>query len=181
VAKRALTLPFEQQIDDAVTTPGYLVQIDFSTPLRLCTRGNVVFNGSAFSERAIDVSALTTSGGNASMTGSLKFQDLDRLLAAYILTENFVEKRTRVWKYYGDVADGASINQLMPVNLFDGYIDGCQIDGSWNVSISLLSGAGDVTYVPNKRITAENGFNWLPQKGKVIDFGGEKFTLEPEV
>jgi hypothetical protein len=178
---RALSPAFAAGAAAAPSSPGFLVEIAFSVPFRASSRGDLRFNGSPFNQWGFTVTGLSANATDSSLRGVLNINDLDRTVTAYVLTEGVAEKRVRVWEFYGDVASGTDIEAWNPLCVFDGYGDAVSIDpGKGRITITLMPAAGVVEYVPRMRITRENGFNWIPPKGKVIDFAGEKFTLDPE-
>ena len=172
---RAPSPPFVTEIAAAITRPGYLVEFGFSTPFRISSRGTTHFAGSIFIEWGFSV------GNLSSGQGSITVLDPDRTMQAYLLNEGIADKRTRIWLFYGDVIAPTPIAAWNPMLQFDGFVGRCRIDPNSNqVSMSLLSSSGVTEYVPRTRIIKENGFNWLPQAGKVIEFGGQKFILNPD-
>lgn len=162
----------------SITSPGYLLYIGFTTPLRLSSRGNLTFQGNSFIEWGFDVRGLTPSI-ESSGNGSITFHDPDESILAYIVSEGIEEKLIRLWVYSGDVAEFSALDLYNPIELYNGYAAEAQAqDGV--VNISLRSVTKQSMYTPRVRMTRETGFTRLPVDGKEYEFGGEKWKAESE-
>lgn len=172
---RAISVSYETGISQPITRPGHLVAVDFSSPWRVSTRGNFKFFGVPFNAGGVDIRQL------GQTSGQLVIDDLDRTFTAYALSESLPESRVRVWSFYGDPVENSDIAYWNPWLIFDGYGDDCVFDpNSGRAALTLVGASSRTLYTPRLRMTRENGFNYLPPKGKVFYFGGEKFVAEPE-
>lgn len=63
------------------------------------------------------------------------------------------------------------------IPLFNGVSNEIELDDK-QVVISLLKQSAKTQYVPNRYITKNNNFNWLPKTGTIIVWGNETFVLE---
>lgn len=164
---RVISAPATAALVGDVTTPGYLVEIGFSSPYRASSRGTVTWNGGIYI--AAGFSAQISPGDT-----SVRFFDADLTLTTIVLTDGIENRTVRVW---GFSAEAPGYADVWP--LFDGR--GVSADGnSSNVALTIKA-AGvfrESPYIPRLYITKEAGFNWIPAAGKVVNFGGERFVLE---
>lgn len=171
---RTLTTAMQDGVDAAVTLPGFFIEILFSSPLRVSTRGEMDWNGSTWVELGAQVTGLSEDGTQSSQSASASFEDDDQTMSALVLGEGVAGRSVRIWKFYGDSPDAAD-----PVQRFDGVCDTASGDPeSGRVSISFVQPADKVLYSPRRRVTREQGFSVLPPKGTLIRWGGQQFKLE---
>lgn len=170
---RTLTAALLSELGNAVTTPGYLVEIQFSTPVRLSTRGTLPWNGNTWISRAVEVGGLGYAVDSPAQSGSLKIGDSDMAMTALVLAQGIASRTINVWKFYGSTPAAAD-----PVQIFAGAGDAAQMDpGSGVVTISLVQRGARELYAPRRFMTKANGFNYMPVPGMKIEFNGEGFTL----
>lgn len=173
---RTLSTPTQTEIAKTYTDPGYLVEIAFSTVVRLSSRGDVSWNGSSWlgseSGRDVGVDGLGSDGQGA-QTGSLTLGNADNVVGALVLNEGVAGRAVKVWKFYEGATAAAD-----PAQIFSGCGDEAEI-GLTEVRISLVSESLQSLDSPRTRITKANGFNHLPPAGTIINWGGQAYRLEP--
>jgi hypothetical protein len=141
----------------------------------------VTFRGVSFLNWGFELQGLSPAADKAAVRGSITLQDPDRTVTALVLDEGIDGKTVRVWAYYGDVPQLTAVDLWSPIELFYGIVGECSINpGGGRVNLELISSASRVQFSPRLRITRANGFNWLPARGTVIEFGGERFEIQPE-
>jgi hypothetical protein len=179
---RDISVSLLADLTAAVTAPGYLLQIDFTSPLRACTRTTLTFQGASFVERGFTVQGLMPSvDSSEAVDGTLTMHDPDAAVEQLVLSEGIEEKRIRVWAYSGDVSYSSQLDLLNPVLLYDGYGSEAQIDPARaTVTITLQAARSLMSVSPRVRMTKETGFTHLPVSGQEYEFGGEKWRAESD-
>lgn len=163
------------EVGAAVTRPGYLIEIAFSTTVRLSSRGTIDWSGQTWSAYDCSVRGLAADSAEVQTDGALDIGNADLAMSAYILGDGVSGRAVRVWKFYGDATALAD-----PVLLFDGIADEAVIADDGRVSITLQQAGGRTLYCPRTYITPDAGFNWLPAQGQKITWNGETITLTPD-
>jgi len=160
----------------AVTEPGYLVQIDFSAPVRLSSRGDVSWSSNAWVAWDIRIGGLLSDGSVSAQNGSLQLGNTDYTIGALVLAEGVAGRAVNIWKFYGATPATGD-----PVLIFSGVADDATIepDGG-TVNIGLQQQGGMTLYCPRTYITRAAGFSFLPARGTLIQWNGETFKLEAE-
>jgi len=170
---RTLTAYNDTETKKTITEPFYLVQLDFSTVLYLCSLKTITISSVTWSgSRSIKIPKIST---NASGTqkGSIQLSDVDNLISGLILNEGCAGKSAIIYQGYGIPASDSEI-----VKLFEGIMDGASINDT-SVTITLL-GKNSVRYSPNVYISPPD-FNYLPPAGTIIKTGNTTITLEPSI
>lgn len=165
-----------------ITRPGYLVELNFSTPLRYSTLGNVHWAGKVFTGRALlTVTGLSSGMGNAPR---IAVGNLDGGLGQVLLAEGAQNVGINVWSFYADagaetflLADGLGASVALPVPEFSGVVDSVDIGDV--VSFACAVDAAKNTKLPRRFMTAESGFFRLRAAGEVIaQEGGWEIVLK---
>ena len=162
---KTLSTTLQAETAKRVTTPGYLVQIGFSTILYYSTRGTQTWNG------------LTWTGGRLGKvqvggSGTVELINTDLLIGALVLNEGIADRPIRVWAFYGD---NPGINDVSEV--FAGVGDSCEV-GDDRVRIKLVTENRNTMSSPRRFINAAAGFNrLLPAKSRVT-WGEETYVIE---
>ena len=167
---RTLTAEQLAATSSTVTTPGYLVELGFSTPLRYATRGDQSWNGYTWTGgRLGKVSGLQWDGAGQ-QRGSLELINTDLTFSALILNEGAADRACRIWAFYGDNPDDAQA-------VFDGVMDTADISPD-RVRLSLVGENNRTLHSPRRFIGAGTGFNHLRPAGTKITWGGQNYILE---
>ena len=147
-----------------VTTPGYLVQIDFSTVLRLSTRGDQSYGGYTWTAGRLGKVDAGEGGG------SIELLNGDLAMSALVLNEGLAGRAVTVWAFYAD-------NPTDVEQVFAGVADASDI-GQAVVRTRLLPEGRNTQYSPRRFINAASGFNTLMPAGTRLTWGGQTFVLE---
>ena len=166
---QTLTPALLAELGLTVTRPGYLIELGYSTTLRLSTMGAVSWGGNVWAAADVRVSGVGQNG-SASNSASLQLGNTDDGFGALILNEGASEIAAKIWVCYA----GATGD---PVQVFDGVTDGAEIDSN-KVTLALMAQGNATLYSPRTFINKASGFNYLQPAGTKIYFGGETFILE---
>lgn len=159
-----------------ITEPGYLLEILWSTPVRLCTRGTLAVMGSTWTGWGFVVSGIGVDATSAKQGGSLTLSNRGYDISTLIFEEGIADIPVRIWTFYTDEPADAD-----PVMLFDGVGAQADIDSQNNsVKVTLRQARDAVEYCPAHYITVEQGFSMLPPAGTIINVGLTSFVLEPD-
>ena len=165
-----------------MSKPGYLVEILWppdsdgdKNEVRLSSRGDTEWNGRVWVASALQISGLTWDGsgdmrGNISiLTGATK--TVFDVVTSLSLNLGTSDIPVRVWLF-----DKGALGATDPLLVVDGYGDSCQVDPS-RLVFQFVSKRARTQFSPRKYICAERGFNYVPQTGKRIFWGGQHYVL----
>jgi hypothetical protein len=171
---RSLTSAQDAEIRKPVTAPAYFVEIMFSTPVRLSSRGTKEWAGQEWISRGITLQGLAFDVTSPQQKGNLLLQDYDNAVTAIILREGIAGRTVNVWKFYGDAPDTDD-----PVQIFAGAGDAVSMDEkSGGINMTLVQRGARELYAPRRYQTRANGFSILPVIGTRISFNGEYYKIE---
>lgn len=173
---RTLASTLLDALGQPVTQPGYLIEILFATPFRVSSRGSISWGGNSWGAFDVRVQGLGIDGSTSSQTGSLTFGNDDHLMSALVLNEGVAGRPITVWMFSGEEPEDAD-----PVVLFSGIGDdvaGNPTQGQ--LTINLAQQAAQTLFCPRRRITADQGFNFLPPAGTLIVWNMETFELKSD-
>lgn len=163
---RELSANLEASVAQTVTTPAFLIQIDFSTVLRLSSRGDQSWDGNLWTGGRLGKIQASSDGGQVEIMNS------DLAAGALVLNEGISDRPISIWQFYGDNPDLADA-----VQIFSGVGDSAEIAHD-RIRIKLTAGNRRTLYSPRRFINSVSGFNNLLPAGTRITWGGETFTLE---
>lgn len=156
----------------AITSPNWLVFIDYSTPVYYSSTRQVTFDGHTWTPNDIQVSLSPDQN-----SGSIKIQNTDYVEGGLISGEDGISDiAIKVYKFYGTSATPAAGDVEL---LFDGVGDTDQGGLRW-VTITLKPTETAASNHPFIRCTKEIGFNYLPPDGLTFSWEGEQLTLTVE-
>lgn len=168
---KTLSSALQTQLGLTVTSPGYLVQLGYSSILRLSTMGDISWNSYTWSAADVRVSGIGQDG-SAANSGNLQLGNTNDAYGALVLNEGASDIAVSIWACYaGATATGD------PVLVFSGVTNGAGIDSS-KVTIPLLAQSNATLYSPRTFCNKASGFNFLQPAGTKIFFNGETFILE---
>lgn len=171
---RTLTSATTTEIGNPVTTPAYFVEILFSSPLRLSTRGTLPWNGNTWNARGITISGLGYDIGTSQQSGTLMIIDDEFDISTLVLREGVTGRGINVWKFYGSTPAPAD-----PQQIFAGVGDASTLDAQrGTVSIALVQRGATELYSPRRFQTRAGGFSILPVTGRIIYWNGVNYKLE---
>lgn len=174
---RELSTGMAAAIAAPVTQPGYLIELLYSTPVRLCSRGDLTVLGNDWADYPFSLSGIDVDAVTPTQQGRISFGNADLMVSTLVLgPEGISDITINIWKFYGDAPDDAD-----PLLIFSGVGGEATIDtANFKVDVSLRQAADRVQFAPNDYITVEAGFSLLPPAGKVLTFGKTEYTLQPE-
>lgn len=147
-----------------ITSPAYLVKIDFSTVLRLSSRADQSWDGYTWTGGRLGKVQISVAGGQIELINS------DLLAGALVLNEGVTDRAVSIWAFDGD-------NPATPTAVFVGVGDKLEIAAD-RVRITLTAASRRTQYSPRRFINAASGFNHLIPAGSKILWGGQTFVLE---
>lgn len=168
---RTLTAAQIAATSSTVTTPGYLVELLFDTPLRLSSRGDQSWNGYIWTGGRLGKVSGLASDARGEQKGSIELINSDLAYSALILNEGWAGIGCRVWQFYGDNPADAQL-------VFDGEGDIADIDPAGGTVRLSVEGEGQRVF-PGRVIGPGTGFNHLCSPGKKISWGGQTYIIDP--
>jgi hypothetical protein len=173
---RTISDHLETLVGAATTGPGYLVEIGFSTVLRLSTRGDINVLGNDWIGWKLSISGLSMDASNPLQQGTMTLSNAELVISTLVLEEGIADRSIRIYKFYGEEPEEDD-----PVVVFDGVGGRADIDtASAEVKVTLRQQRDQVQFAPSIYITVEQGFSMLPPAGTIIQFNGQSYILEPE-
>ena len=173
---RTLSSNVEAASELRVTTPGYLVEIDFDPPLLLSSRGDVTsFLGQDWQAWDVSISGLGLDGQKPGQGGTLTLGDHDLSISSLVLGQGVAGRDVFVYRYFGDAVESEDDAVLV----FQGVAGKASGGMSGRLQIALLVRETSVLFSPRRYMTSEL-FSAIPAAGETITFNGQKYTLNPE-
>lgn len=167
---RTLTPGQEAATQAPVTTPGYLVEIGFSSPIRLSTRGDQSWNGQTWSGGRLGKVSGIASDGKGGQKARIELINTDLAYSALVLADGVAERPCRIWTFYGDNPDDATL-------VMDGVLDGADIKADM-VGVDVIGETIKTATFPRRFIGKGTGFNRLRPAGTKVTWGGQTYILE---
>ncbi len=140
----------ESEMTNTVTRPVFIIELGFATPLRLCSRGAIIYETNTYSGATLKIDLKSK---------KLQIYNQNLSYSATFVSELTAGIRCKIWQLYGDAP--FSSGDADPV--FDGELGGATI-GEW-LSLNLLPHA--VIYAPRLFATVPT-FNHIPPNGLEI-------------
>ena len=147
-----------------ITTPAYFVQLDFSTVLRLSSRGDQTWGGYTWTGGRLGKVQISNNGGQVELINT------DLVASALTLNEGVADRAVSIWSFDGDTP-------ASPTLIFSGVGDKLEI-GADRVRVTLTTENRRTLYSPRRFINAVSGFNHLLPAGKSITWAGQTYLLE---
>ena len=164
---RSLSSELLTELGLTVTRPGYLVFIDFSSPLYLSTMGDITYDGHTWVGADIRVQGLGKDERGESR-GSLSIGNALLDYGALVLNEGVADREVKVYAVWAGVVE--------PVEEFSGVGDGCEVGD--RVTLTLASQGTRALYSPRRFINQSTGFNTLLPTGAKVTIGQQTYILE---
>lgn len=171
---RTVSPATQTAIQQPVTTPGYLIELHFSSILRLTTRGEIVtWNGFSWAPQGFGRRPVTLSEGRSGVqSGLLTFANHDNSFSALLLGEGCAGKRCNIWIIYG----AGSIALSDATYLFFGMMDEARDIRDTSVQITIFSDNVEDKFSPHIKCTAPT-FNH-PSVNSRISWNGQVYELK---
>lgn len=172
---RTLSAATNTAVAGPVTAPGYFVEILFSSPLRISSRGTLAWSGNTWNAWDIRITGLAFDGTTSAQNGTLVLGNTDLSVGALILNQGIADRTINIWAFLGDAPATAD-----PVQVFAGVGDVVSPinPDAGTVTVTLQQYAAGVLFCPRRYITNENGFSVLPPAGTLVPFNGETFQIQ---
>jgi hypothetical protein len=165
---RPVTGPTLAQAGAGAAKVGWLLEIDWSTPVYLSSYGDVSWSGQQWKGAGLKVGDFADSGKPNDVTISDPIAELRTI----VLTDGLRDKNVMLWKVYPD-AVGADD----PLLLFDGFADGVEISGG-KVSFGLDWASTSRMFTPRERIGPSIGVHFVAIPGTKISWYGQVLVIE---
>lgn len=165
---RILTTKLLDELNLTVTRPGYLIQIGFSSIIRLSSIGDVYWGNYYWYPTAFNVSGISHTG-NAYSEATLSINNIDNTYSALVLNEGASDIPIKVYACYSSLSE--TVTQV-----FDGVIDGADIDTK-NVTFRLTPQGNNTLYSPRVFISKPK-FNFLQPEGTKLVANGQTYVLK---
>lgn len=172
MSTRVLTAATIAETEKTVTTPAYLVEIGFSTILRLSSRNDQSWSGYTWTGGRLGRVSGLNWDGKGQQNGEIAIVNSDLAYSALVLNEGVADRRVRIWKFYGD-----NPATLDPVAVFDGVADEASI-GPDAVRLTLVGENTRTLYAPRRFIGPATGFSHLCPAGTKFTWGGQTYILD---
>lgn len=167
---RNLSAPLLAELGLTITRPGYLIEIEFASPLRLSTIGDVTYGGNNYAAADMQVRDIKADG-SLNQGSALVFANTWQDMSAMILNEGIADRPVRVLAVYAGAPDDA-------VEVFAGVCDDAAWDTKGRITIRLTDAALNKAFWPRQRINKAAGFNTLMPAGTRVTVGGVPYIWE---
>lgn len=166
---RTLTTAVSNAVDDTVTAPRYLVELGWSTTVRLCTRETVTWSGYSWTGDGCRVESV--GGTNADQRAAITLPNHDGAYGALALSEGLHDLEVKIYALYADTfaADDG-------VLLFDGITNGGEVTTT-EVRIECVAMRSAMMYAPRIRLQPPL-LNHAPAAGSTLTWAGDNYVLE---
>ncbi len=165
---RDLSAAFLAEAGATVKRPLWLVQIDFDPVVRLCSWGDITYDGQVWAGADLRVDGID-SGASGEQAGALTLGNASLEWSALILGEGIADRPVRIWQSY---LDAATAGVVLPV--FSGAGDDAEI-GRDKVRLTLSSGSSRWLRSPREY---GGDFTIVQPVGFRIPFNNEVLVLE---
>lgn len=162
---KTLSANLQTEVGAPVTTPAFLVEIGFSTVLRLSTRGDQTWNGQTWAGGRLGKVQAGSDGGQ------IEVMNTDLAAGALVLGEGVADRPISVWKFYGDNPAVGDAHQV-----FAGVGDTVDI-GDDRIRIKLALENSQTLSSPRRFVNAASGFTQLLPANTRLTLGGQTFIL----
>ena len=169
---RALSVAAQAAVASHHTKPLYLIELDLSPAIRVCTYDTVTWSSVTWSgdvKSSVQVSGVS---GDGRQSATLEISNETGAIGAVMLGSSTTDKRVRIWG-----GDASALAAADPVLVFDGVISGAEVDTEI-ARINLVSQGSRTTRTPRRYIDKAGGFNVLLPAGTQITVGGNTVILE---
>jgi hypothetical protein len=165
---RILNSEISSRISETVTSPRYLVELGFETPIRVCDVQSLTWFGVG-DFLAVNLDIILSEKPKVSI-----FND-QFSFGATILSEGTAGKSLKIWKTYKDssITGTNIVGHANPVLVFDGEMGEATI----TENIVVVGKKNPERYTPNVYVQSPT-FNFLPKAGTIINIPNQKVVLE---
>jgi hypothetical protein len=158
------------ELSATVSRPLLLVEIDFSSVIRMSSRSDVSWNGYTWTSQSIKVDGISVDGSGGSAC-KLTIGNTDNMIGAILLNERIADKAIQVWEAW---LDPTNIPRV--VSRFTGVGDSFEI-GSQSAVINAVAAGTNLRHAPRQMISVAGGFSRLRPEGYKMNWNGVDYTL----
>lgn len=169
--ERSLPSDVTDEIDNQHTLPFYIVKIEFASGDGFFSESyEVDFGGDTYIEGGIKINSFrwTAEGGQS---GSVALQNENDAATALVLNNVIQDTPITIYQVYKTPGGNTT-----PVIYSIGVVSGSLITPKESV-LGVLTSAALTEHAPRDHYTQEDGFNWLPAVGTVVQWNNEKYVL----
>lgn len=177
----ATTRPLPSGLQDAIkaqyTRPFYLLRADFPAPYgtRCFSSGIAMsFEGNTYAGDSCAAEELSWDG-DAVQSGRIVLYNDSGDIAAMLIESGISEVAARLYLVYLKGDDSPTT----PVLVAAGTLTDSDIEGA-DVTVVIEATSLNAQRIPNRFVTKQEGFNWLPVPGSQIQWGDEIYIFEEE-
>lgn len=173
---RDLSAAFLAEAGATVKRPLWLVQIDFDPVVRLCSWGDITYDGQVWAGADLRVDGID-SGASGEQAGALTLGNASLEWSALILGEGIADRPVRIWQSYLGAITGAG--DLVAITARGGLLIGYLDAATAGVVLPVFSGAGDDAEIGRDkvRLTLSSGSSrWLRSPR---EYGGDFTIVQP--
>ncbi len=170
--QRTVPANVQTEIVKQQTQPFHIVKIEFDTATSYLSETQAVtFETNVYQEGAISVRSFSW-GPDGTQVGSIALLNENDAATALVLNNIVQDVPISIYKVY---STGPSTN-TDPVLIVKGVMSGSNIQPSQSV-LGVITSTAETEFAPRDFYTIEEGFNWLPPTGTVVQWNGEKYVL----
>lgn len=171
---RTLSTQTQSDIAQTVTTPRYLIELGFTTVVRLSTRGDVTYMGAGWVDSGAVVDGLnTTPGGGKSLT--LQLPNYDNAYTSLVLNFGIRDRSVKVYVLYSNDPFPADEDGEL---IFEGRMDAVPSFGDV-LTLDCQSDGNRTRNSPRTPLVLFLGAD-MPAPGTVITWNGGSLTLQEQ-
>jgi hypothetical protein len=173
IVQRTIPSNLEAVLGDQHTEPFNIVKIEFEAATQYLSESReVTFETNEYLEGAITVGKFRW-GPDGTQSGTISLLNENNAASALILSNTIQDIPITIYEVY---ATGPSSNSD-PTIVVTGVMSGSSLNPKEAV-VQVLTSKGDTEFVPSAFYTIEEGYNWLPPVGTVVQWNGEKYVLQ---
>ena len=169
---RTISAPQQAEIVKTVTTPVYLVELGFNTPLYYSSRQAVIYDGNTYIANKI-LPVKLTADSKGILKGTVSISNIDLAIGAVALAETLQGKMCKVSTTH---TTGASAPLADVEIILEGIVNGVTNISEKEVTLSINSINSSIMYTP-RIYCAPNLFNHAIPAGTIITWGDSTYEL----
>lgn len=159
------------EVAKSSTQPFYIVELLFSTPLRLSSGPTCSWNSQTWTANGVGVrDILQLDGGGQKAV--IRLPNTDNSASALVMSDGIVDVGCNIWQLYG--AGPYAVGDA--VQIFSGVID--SVDEMTLSSVLMQAVSDSARREKSPRIYFDHICRYLPPAGRVLAWNGQYFKLE---
>lgn len=167
---RTLPSELDTRVHSDATQPGYLVQIDLPTVLRLSSREEIQWDGHTWEQGRVQVRSIDDAPG-AALSATLALDNGDLSLTDLFTLNDPRDALVKIWAIDGEY----SLSDGQALLLFQGELD--EPSGIDDVIAFNATSEGRVRQFSPRHRLLPPLCNHMTAPGTIIDWGGERIAL----